>query len=101
MYPSVMSTRVLLLTDSLVTLYTLWKGRSSSPDLLLALRKAQALVLAGGITLMIGWVPSILNPADEPSRRYHSTRSDERRSHVDDDVDDTRSRDGSSSSSVE
>lgn len=85
-YPSVVDARVLLLTDSLVTLYSLWKGRSSSPGLLLALRKAQALTLAGGITLMLGWIPSERNPADEPSRRmahdHHHARDDRARPDV-------------------
>jgi hypothetical protein len=67
-YPSALSSRVYLLLDSTVAFFTLWKGRSSSPALLMILRKACALLLAGGMTLLPGWLPSALNPADAPSR---------------------------------
>lgn len=71
-YPSSLSRRVYLLVDSTVTFYSLWKGRSSSPQLLLILRKLSALLLASGVSLLPGWIPSEVNPADEPSRRYGS-----------------------------
>ena len=67
-YPSSLSSRVYLLLDSTVAFFTLWKGRSSSPALLLVLRKMSALLLAGGLSLLPGWVPSAVNPADAPSR---------------------------------
>ena len=67
-YPSSLARRVYLLTDSTVTFYSLWKGRSSSPKLLLILRKISALLLAGSLSLLTGWVPSAVNPADGPSR---------------------------------
>ena len=67
-YPSALNSRVLLLLDSTVAFFSLWKGRSSSPQLLLVLRKISALLLAGGLSLLPGWVPSAVNPADAPSR---------------------------------
>ena len=67
-YPSALSSRVLLLLDSSAAFFSLWKGRSSSPALLLVLRKISALLLAGGLSLLPGWVPSAVNPADAPSR---------------------------------
>ena len=60
--------RALMLLDSQVAHYALTKGRSSAPALLPILRKASALQLAGGVTLSTAWLPSELNPADEPSR---------------------------------
>ena len=68
-FPSSLDRRLFLLLDSSVALFSLWKGRSSSPPLLLILRKISALLLAGGLSLLCGWVPSAINPADEPSRR--------------------------------
>ena len=67
-YPSALSSRVFLLLDSSVAFFSLWKGRSSSPALLMVLRKMSALLLAGGLSLLPGWVPSKANPADAPSR---------------------------------
>lgn len=67
-YPSSLCSRVFLLLDSTVAFFSLWKGRSSSPGLLLVLRKISALLLAGGLSLLPGWVPSAVNPADAPSR---------------------------------
>ena len=67
-YPSSLSARAYLLVDSTVAFFSLWKGRSSSPSLLLVLRKISALLLAGGISLLPGWVPTTVNPADGASR---------------------------------
>ncbi len=67
-YPSALSSRVFLLLDSTVAFFSLWKGRSSSPALLRVLRKISALLLAGDLSLLPGWVPSAVNPADAPSR---------------------------------
>lgn len=77
--PSAISSRVFLLVDSTVAFFSLWKGRSSSPALLLILRKISALLLAGGLSLLPGWVPSALNPADAPSRlhRDHHDHDDD------------------------
>ena len=71
-FPSALDRRVFLLLDSSVALFSLWKGRSSSPPLLLILRKISALLLAGGLSLLCGWLPSAINPADAPSRRFGS-----------------------------
>jgi hypothetical protein len=68
-YPSSHSSRVYLLVDSTVALYALWKGRTCSAPLLLILRKINALLMASQISLLTGWLPSAVNPADEPSRR--------------------------------
>ena len=76
-YPSSLSRRVYLLVDSTVTFYSLWKGRSSSTRLLLLLRKIGALLLASGISLLPGWIPSEVNPADEPSRPRPSSINNE------------------------
>ena len=67
-FPSSHSSRVFLLVDSTVACYALWKGRSSSPRLLIVLRKIAALLLTSGMGLLTGWIPSEVNPADEPSR---------------------------------
>jgi hypothetical protein len=67
-YPSSHLSRVYLLVDSTVALFALWKGRSSSAHILLILRKINALLLASGVTLLTGWIPSGVNPADRPSR---------------------------------
>ena len=69
-FPSALGRRVYLLLDSTVALFSLWKGRSSSPTLLLILRGISALLLAGGISLLCGWLPSAFNPADAPSRAF-------------------------------
>ena len=67
-YPSSHSSRVYLLVDSTVALFALWKGRSSSHELLRVLRRCAALLLASGAVLLTGWLPSAVNPADKPSR---------------------------------
>ena len=71
-FPSSLHTRVYLLLDSTVALFSLWKGRSSSPKLLLILRQISACLLAGGVSLLCGWLPSEVNPADAPSRLLSS-----------------------------
>ena len=76
-YPSAHSSRVYLLVDSTVALFALWKGRSSSPRLLVILRKISALLLASGITLLTGWLPSAVNPADQASRLRPQCSDDE------------------------
>lgn len=67
-FPSSHLSRVYLLVDSTVTFFTLWKGRCSSPQLLWIMRKVAALLLANGMQLLTGWIPSAVNPADAPSR---------------------------------
>jgi hypothetical protein len=75
-HPTAIGSRVLLLLDSLVAHGALWKGRCSSPALLLVVRKVSALLLAGGVSLGPGWLPSACNPADGPSRRGQSAPAD-------------------------
>ena len=65
-HPSAACRRVLLLVDSTVALYALWKGRSSAYSILGVLRKINPLLLAGDLTLLTGWLPSEVNPADAP-----------------------------------
>jgi len=60
--------RVLLITDSLVTLGVLSKGRSSSFPLLRLARQAAAYQLVCQIRPYLRWIPSSLNWADGPSR---------------------------------
>jgi hypothetical protein len=60
--------RFLLFTDSLVALSVMSKGRSSSPQLLRRLRSISALVLGTGIRPFYRYIPTDLNPADDPSR---------------------------------
>jgi len=74
-YPSSISSRVITLVDSTVTFFSLWKGRSSSPQLLFVIRKISSLLLAGDISLLLGWLPSEWNPADSPSRLIERSKS--------------------------
>jgi hypothetical protein len=67
-FPDSIRSRLVVLTDSMVVLGAVTKGRSSSPDLLRRLRSLSSLLLASGLTLSLCWVPTHLNPADEPSR---------------------------------
>ena len=64
----VWSSRVLVFTDSLVSLGALAKGRSSARQILRMCRAAAAVELACEIKLILRWVPSELNFADGPSR---------------------------------
>ena len=68
--PDSIERRVLLLSDSQVAVGALTKGRTSAHLLLRRLRPTCALLLASGIRLSVRWIPSKLNPADGPSRRY-------------------------------
>lgn len=67
-HSSALHHRVYLLVDSTVAFFSLWKGRSSSAPLLRILRQISALLLASGLSLCVGWLPSEVNPADKPSR---------------------------------
>lgn len=61
--------RLLHLTDSLVTLHALTRGRSSSRKLRPVLSKINALLLAADVYPIWGYVAPKQNPADRPSRR--------------------------------
>ena len=68
-FPSSLGRKLLLFSDSLVAIGALRKGRSSSPLLLRRMRAISSWLLASGLRLLLYWIPSELNPADEPSRR--------------------------------
>ncbi len=57
-----------LLVDNLPLALALGKGRANSQHLLSTCRSICSLLLATGMRLYARWVPSELNPADEPSR---------------------------------
>ena len=60
--------RLLHLTDSLVCLHALSRGRSSSRKLRRTLVRINALTLAAGVHPLWGYVHTDQNPADRPSR---------------------------------
>eukprot|EP00435_Cladocopium_sp_Y103_P062761 s423_g24.t1 len=63
-----MGTRILHLTDSLVCLHSLTRGRSSSRKLRRTVSRINALVLASNLQPVWAYVHTDLNPADRPSR---------------------------------
>ena len=69
-FPDSGGSRLVVWSDSLVVVYAVRKGRSSSHPLLKCLRKLAAYVLATGIHVYCNWIPTEVNPADGPSRRY-------------------------------
>ena len=62
--------RVVLLIDNLGLVLALNKGRSSRPRIARICCAFAALSLASGTRFVARWVPSELNPADAPSRRF-------------------------------
>jgi hypothetical protein len=68
--PAAFGTRCIGWSDSQVVAASVNKGRSSSFPLLKRLRSIAALLLAHGTSLQLNWIPTALNPADEPSRRF-------------------------------
>eukprot|EP00438_Fugacium_kawagutii_P023224 Skav215518 [mRNA] locus=scaffold2213:5437:6738:- [translate_table: standard] len=62
--------RALRLCDSQVVLGVIVKGRSSARQLNRLLRRLAALLVAGGVSLVVAWIESHLNPAGEPGRRH-------------------------------
>ncbi len=83
--------RILLFTDSQVSLGVLTKGRTSAHTLLSVHKTIAALCLAAGLALVPTFVPTHLNPADGPSRfhgpgppasdSHSSNKSDEQQQH--------------------
>jgi hypothetical protein len=67
--PSVAECRLLLLCDSTVVTYAMMKGRSSAKGLVTGMKQVAALSLSSGCRIGIVWIPTEVNPADEPSRR--------------------------------
>ena len=61
--------RFLHLTDSLVCLHSLSRGRSSSRKLRHVLMRVNSLILAADLHPIWGYVHTAQNPADRPSRR--------------------------------
>eukprot|EP00438_Fugacium_kawagutii_P010787 Skav220899 [mRNA] locus=scaffold3880:174086:177691:+ [translate_table: standard] len=62
------STRLIHLTDSLVCLHCLCRGRSSSRKLRRTMAKVNALLLASSVQPVWGYIHTDQNPADRPSR---------------------------------
>eukprot|EP00438_Fugacium_kawagutii_P027525 Skav207791 [mRNA] locus=scaffold710:34022:37634:+ [translate_table: standard] len=60
--------RLIHLTDSLVCLHALTRGRSSSRKLRRTLARLNALTLAGNVRPVWGYIHTHQNPADKPSR---------------------------------
>jgi len=69
-FPRAVGCRLLLWCDSTVCVFAARKGRSSEWRLIRRLRAMAATVLAFGILPYVNWIPTEVNPADEPSRRY-------------------------------
>lgn len=69
-FPSSFCSRPVFVCDSQVCVYAVAKGRSSSPPLLRRLRCFNAFLLAFGCRPLVKWIPTHVNPADEPSRRF-------------------------------
>ena len=61
--------RFVHLVDSLVVLQASSKGRSSSRKLRRVMQRLSAWLLVSGSIMILGYVSTHLNPADEPSRR--------------------------------
>lgn len=71
----VRSKKFLHLTDSLVALHALSRGRSSSRKLRSTLSRINALLLASSCQGLWGYVHTDLNPADKPSRWGRKVRT--------------------------
>ena len=69
-HPKSINKRVMMMNDSQVTVGVMSKGRTSSHILLRRMRSISAHILASGIEVYTRWIPSQLNPADKPSRKY-------------------------------
>ena len=66
--------RFIHLTDSMVCLHVVSRGRSSSHKLQSLLYRISALLLATGMHPLLAYVSSSTNPADRPSRRIRVKR---------------------------
>jgi hypothetical protein len=69
--PTTLHTSILHLIDNHSAFSCLRKGRASSVQMIMVLRKITAYLLAHDITLLSIWVPSEMNPADSPSRLHN------------------------------
>ena len=63
-----MRLRVLMLSDYLVGILALGKGRSSAGGLRRGVCQFGAVALRRNVRPVIRWIPSEINPADAPSR---------------------------------
>ena len=73
-HPRALCTRAVLCTDSAVGFHILKKGRSSSSQLLLLMRKIAAMLLVSGVSVIPLWLPTSVNPADDASRAVGKTK---------------------------
>ena len=69
------STRLIHLTDSLVCLHALSRGRTSSRKLRRTMARINALILAANLQPLCGYVHTHQNPADKPSRWGHRVKT--------------------------
>ena len=69
-FPRAVGHRLMMWCDSTVCVFAVRKGRSSQWRLIRRLRALAATVLAFGIVPYVNWIPTEVNPADDPSRRY-------------------------------
>ena len=67
--------RLIHLTDSLVCLHCLTRGRSSSRRLRRTMSRINALLLASNAQPLWGYVHTDQNPADKPSRWHRRVRT--------------------------
>ena len=67
-------TRFIHLTDSMVCLHVLARGRSSSRKIQSLMYRVSSLLLACGLRPFLAYVSSSTNPADRPSRRIRVKR---------------------------
>jgi hypothetical protein len=67
-FPGSVGSRIVAWVDSSVVYFAARKGRSSAFKLLAQMRPLSALLLATGVNLACKWIPTEVNPADEPSR---------------------------------
>lgn len=78
-FPRSIGCRLMMWCDSLVVVYACRKGRSSTWRLIRKLRTLSATLLATGMTPHVAWIPTEVNPADEPSRRVDLAAPDSAR----------------------
>eukprot|EP00971_Amphidinium_carterae_P136258 2699960-Amphidinium_carterae.1 len=67
--------RVVCAIDSMVSVNVIKKGRSSSRQLNAVLQRALALQVIHGIDVLPLWIPSEVNPADDPTRKAKLRRA--------------------------
>ena len=62
--------RIVILGDNVAVVSAFTKGRSSSSALQAPCKRAAAYELAADLHLYHCWIPTAMNPADAPSRKY-------------------------------